>query len=394
MRGFFIRNFRCLLANKLRAFLTMGGIAIGVMSVVVIMSIGEMGKSAVNEQMTDMGMDSFVVTASADNYFGLWEKDLVALKNVPEVKNAMPLMNYFTYTRVLDVKSDTMIWGVNEDAHEVIELKVLYGRLLNKGDILGEKKVCVVDEQLALDTYKRANIVGKTVSVKIGPAEEEYEVVGVVSNGVNILQNMFGDLVPIFVYVPYTTLGASTDRMYFDEIVVKLSNNDSAEGIENTLGHAIACSRGRSTKIETENLLKQRSQLNSIADIVTTVLAVIAGVSLVVSGMSVMTVMLVSVKERTREIGIKKSIGASSFDILIEFLTEAAAITASGSAVGVALGLIISFLASFIFGIHAAVSFWAVAGVVAFTVITGVLFGVYPAYKAASLKPVEALRRE
>jgi len=252
--------------SKLRAFLTVGGIAIGVISVVVISSVGEIGKSAINSQMTNMGMDSFVVTGDTDNYSGLWEEDLSSLKNVSEVRNAMPLINYYTETQLLDKSNLAMVWGVNEDADDVIELKVLHGRLLDRGDILGNAKTCVIDEQLAVNTYGYSDIVGKCIDISVNGAYEKYEIVGVVSNGVNLLQNMFGDLVPVFVYVPYTTLSNEISQVYFNQIAVKLNDESNSECVEKTLEHAIACGREMKTEVEIENLLKQKSQLNGIAD--------------------------------------------------------------------------------------------------------------------------------
>lgn len=385
---------RVIRKSRLKAFLTVGGIAIGVSAVVIISSIGEMGKTAVDRQLTNMGMDSFVVTGTANNSDGLWEKDLEVLKNVPNVRNAMPLMNYFTSINARGEESDAMVWGVNEDANDVIELVAKSGRLINKGDVLSGRRVCVVDEQIALDRYKRDNIIGKEIDIVIDGREESFEVIGVVSNGVNLLQNMFGDLVPSFVYVPYTTLADETSNRYFTQIAVKLYDESDSDSVSNALSHAVLCSRDEKIEIRVENLLKQKSQMNEIADISAKALGVIAGISLVVSGLSVMTVMLVSVKERTREIGIKKSIGAKSEDILFEFLTEAVLITLIGGISGAVIGTAVSYVAGMMVGLSSFIGIKGILGVIMFTVLVGAVFGAYPAYKASTLSPVIALRSE
>ena len=118
------QSLRAIRQSRLKAFLTVGGIAIGVSSVVIISSIGEMGKSAIDNQLTDMGMDSFVVTGNENSFDGLWEEDLETLKSVPDVRNAMPLINYYTEISSRGENSPAMIWGVNEDADDVIELKL------------------------------------------------------------------------------------------------------------------------------------------------------------------------------------------------------------------------------------------------------------------------------
>ena len=388
------QSMRVIRKSRLKAFLTVGGIAIGVSAVVIISSIGEMGKTAVDRQLTNMGMDSFVVTGTANNSDGLWEKDLEVLKNVPNVRNAMPLMNYFTSINARGEESAAMVWGVNEDADDVIELVAKSGRLINKGDVLSGRRVCVVDEQIALDRYKRDNIIGKEIDIVIDGREESFEVIGVVSNGVNILQNMFGDLVPSFVYVPYTTLADETSNRYFTQIAVKLYDESDSDSVSNALSHAVLCSRDEKIEIRVENLLKQKSQMNEIADISAKALGVIAGISLVVSGLSVMTVMLVSVKERTREIGIKKSIGAKSEDILFEFLTEAVLITLIGGISGAVIGTAVSYVAGMMVGLPSFIGIKGIMGVITFTVLVGAVFGAYPAYKASTLSPVVALRSE
>ncbi len=380
--------------NKLRSFLTIGGIMIGVLSVVVISTIGKVGTVTIDNQLVNMGMDSVVISGDKSNETGLDETDLQKVKSVSQVKNAMPLIYLMGKTDILGQKSECMVWGVNQDADNVISLKAIYGRLINKGDLQSHAKVCVVDEKIALQTYKRSNIVGKTITVSADGVTDEYTVVGVVKNGVNMLQSMFGQFIPYFVYLPYTTLSQEYSQTYFDNIAVKLDKGESSSEISDCLSRAILTERKCNIDLNIENLLRQKTQLEDILGVITKVLSAIAGISLVVSGLSIMTVMLVSVNERTREIGIKKSIGATNGDIMREFLIESVLITFMGGISGSALGIALCSVGCFAFNLKPIIDYLMITRILIFSVAIGLVFGVYPAYRASKLKPVDALRYE
>ncbi len=383
-----------LFRNKLRSFLTVGGIMIGVLSVVVISAIGETGKTTIDGQLVGMGMDNIIISGEKSNDTGLCEADLEAVKAIASVKDAMPLLYIMSETSIFNSTTECMLWGVNEDAGKVIELKAIHGRLLTRADISSNAKVCLVDEQIAVNGYKKSNIVGKAIMVSIDGRFESFEVVGVVRTGVNILQNVLGDILPGFVYIPYTTMRDETMQCYFDQIAVKLSNDEDIDNVSDTLSRAILSGRQVQTELSIENLLKQKNQLSDILGIITVVLSAIASISLIVSGLSIMTVMLVSVNERTREIGIKKSIGATNGDIMLEFLAESTLITFIGGAGGCILGIIISVFGCKLYGFEAVISFTMLGRIMLISVVIGLVFGVYPAYRASRLKPVDALRYE
>lgn len=386
-------GFRCLFRSKVRSFLTIAGIAVGVMSVVIVSSIGEIGKASINGELSGMGMDSLVVSVQSGAVSKLTEEELDKIKSLETVENAMPLMSIVTSGTVKNDKATFMAWGVNEDADNVIDLEVLYGRLLNSGDIAEKNKVCVIDEAIAKEHYKRTNIVGKKITVNIGGIPVKFEVAGVVKNGVNTLQNMLGGFIPDFVYVPYSVMQSNLGRDSFDQITVKLTDasqsDETAKEVKNALSED-----GSARDFSVNNLLSQKEKMNNILSIATAALSAVAGISLIVSGISIMTVMLVSVSERTGEIGIKKSIGASRGIILAEFLFESELITLIGSLAGIASGFIISSVICSLTGNGVYVNVGVCGILLLISLIIGGGFGAYPAYKAASLKPVEALRRE
>lgn len=383
-----------LFRNKLRSCLTIGGIMIGVLSVVVISTIGKVGTVTIDSQLVSMGLDSVVISGNKNNEIGLNETDLAKVKAVDQVKNAMPLIYLMGQTEIINTSLECMVWGVNQDADNVISLKAIHGRLINEGDLKSHSKVCVIDEKIALSTYKRSNIVGKIITVKANGSTEKYEVIGVVKNGVNMLQSMFGQFIPNFVYLPYTTLRDIHNQAYFDNIAVKLNKGDNKSEISECLSRAIQTQRENEIDLSIENLLKQKTQLENILGIVTTILSVIAGISLIVSGLSIMTVMLVSVNERTREIGIKKSIGATNSDIMKEFLIESVLITLIGALVGSLLGVGICSAGCLVFNLKPIIDYDMIGKIVLFSIAIGLMFGVYPAYRASKLRPVDALRYE
>lgn len=386
MFDFFINGLKCAFRNKLRTILTITGITVGVASVVLVSSIGNVGTDAIKEEMTGMGMDSLVISASK-----LDEESLDVVNNIENVSKAMPLINKTTYVNIHGQKYNSMVWGVNENADKVIELDVKYGRLINRGDIANKQKVCVVDETLALNGFNRENIVGKYISVIISGEEQDFKVVGVVKNGVSMLQNMMGGFIPDFIYIPYTVMQEQTNSYTFDNITVRLDHADksdeTAEMIEKKLLNV-------TETVNVENLLKQKDKMNNIMNIASAALSVVAGISMIVSGISIMTVMLVAVSERTREIGIKKSIGATTLNIMGEFLIEAVIITFIGGLSGIICGSLFSLILCAITGIKFVFDIKLYILMLIISIVIGIIFGVYPAKQAAQLNPSDALRQE
>ena len=209
------------------------------------------------------------------------------------------------------------------------------------------------------------------------------------------MQNMLGEYVPSFLYLPYTTMQSASGQDHFDRIAVRAAEGEDPDRVGEEIITQLCQTSGRSESMCTvENMAKQKEGLNRIMDLVTLVLSAIAAISLVVAGLGIMTMMLTSVNERTKEIGIKKSIGASEGIILLEFLIEAFTLSLVGSIIGAGVGLGIVLICCAIGGIPMAINWTLTWAVIGFTVLLGVLFGVYPAAIAAKLRPVDALRFE
>ena len=378
-----------------RISLTILGIAIGVASVVLIGNISQCGSDALTGELDSLGLGGLSVSMSSTSEGGwLTETELENVRAADGVAEATPvLMQNASISSVLS-SSSAFLWGIDSTAEDIISLQVLYGRLISKSDVKAASNVCLVDESFAQSAYKRDNIVGKKISVSCSGRTEEFEVIGVVKTGSGLLQNLIGDYVPSFVYAPYTTVQNFMGRSSFDQIAVKVDDGANVDRVGETITAGLSRLTGIQDGYVSNNLVKQRDGLANILEIITLVLSAVGAISLLVASLSIMTVMLVSVSERTREIGIKKSIGASKTVILLEFLFEAVFLTLIGCAFGILMGYLVSYAGASYFGMTLRFRIDIMLLAVGFSTLTGVIFGVYPAMKAAALKPVDALRVE
>lgn len=379
----------------MRSFLTIAGIAIGVASVVVIGSIGEIGKDTINQELSSLGLGS--VTVSADKKFTnlkMNEEDLQLIRNSPCVSSATPIVVDYSSVRMRGLVANTVLWGYDNTDSQIISLSPKYGRMLNQMDLVSASNVCIVDTNMAKLFYHRENIVGKHLDAMIGGSYVNLEIVGVASSGGNILQSMVGDVIPSFAYLPYTTLQRYKGESTFSQIAVTINNENSIDSASEQLIATMNRSHNLDRGFKIDNISEQKDTLNNMLGIITIILSAIAAVSLVVAGLGIMTVMIVSVNERTREIGIKKSIGATKSIIMTEFLIEAFTISLMGSFMGVAVGLGLVWLGCLILNITMLVDIKLLIISIVISNVVGMIFGVYPATIAAKMKPVDALRTE
>lgn len=378
-----------------RSLLTLVGIAIGVASVVVISTIGEFGKTSVTTELESLGLGGVMVSTTDKGASAtLRQEEVEIIKQTPNVKYAMPIMMLYSSAEAKNTSSDALILGVDAGAGNMISLNILYGRSFLESDVASREKVCLIDQSLALEGYNRENVVGKKISLLLNGVREEYRVVGVTKTGSGLLQGAMGSYIPSIVYVPYTALQKSVGQTTFQQVAVRIADHSNADAVSRSIVQTLERRTGSVGKYTADNLSKQRDGLNSLLDTVTLALTAIGAISMLVASLSIMTMMLVSVNERTREIGIKKSIGASRAKIMTEFLIEAIVLSLFGSVVGVLLGILVTVAASLWLGISISLRFDMILYTALFAVVTGVIFGVYPAVKASGMKPVDALRCE
>lgn len=387
------KSLKNIFRSKTRSLLTMSGIAVGVFAVVLISTVGAAGTAEVSSTLMTMGVDTLLVQTAENSVSAtLTENDVTEVSKISGVNDVMPLMASVTEAKMIDRRLDSYVWGVDKSADKLISLEAEHGRLINNADTAARAKVCVIDEAFALESYGRSNIVGKKLKMFLGGKFHEFEIVGVAKSGLSSLQNMLANIMPNFMYIPITTMQSLCGRTTYDKIAVKLSDPNSDSAIVRRVTDRLDELHGCKDGYECNNLLAQKGQLDDIMNIVTTALSLVAGISLVVSGISVMTTMMMSVGERTREIGIKKAIGAKSRDICAEFLSESVIMTLIGSAAGIAFGLLTSFIGCAIAGTAFLMNVKSLLVSAGAAAVIGAVFGAYPAVKAAKMKPAEALR--
>ena len=388
MKDSFLFAIRHIKRRRLRALLTAAGIAVGVLSVVIVSVIGEVGKTAVNRELDSMGFGGLCISAG-EGAKAFSAELLKAVEESEFVTEVTPLLTKMTALRIRKAETGAVLWGVGDNAASIVSMELLHGRMISRGDVRRGAAVCIVDESFAKEQYKRTNIVGKIVAVNTPLGEQELKIIGVVRSGGAVLQGLMGGVVPSFLYVPYTAVTKMNAGQEITQILVKLcegaDEEEAAAAVMKTLG------KGGYTA---QNLNQQKEQLNGVLGIVTLILSALGGISLLVAGLSVMTVMLVTVHERTREIGIKKAIGATKRTILFEFLAEAVLLSLAGGAAGLLGGVLCGLLGCLLLGLPFAADIGALLFALFFPVLIGVIFGAYPAAKAAKVSPAQSLRSE
>ena len=381
--------------KHVRTALTILGIAIGVASVVIIGNISQCGTDALNNELDGLGLSGLSISSSPEaQSISLNENDLNIIRQCDQVEQAAPVILQSTDVSARKLSSKAIVWGIDTKASQIISINLLYGRLFNNQDISTCANVCLVDENFSKNSYSRNNIIGKKVSILCGGVLEDFKVIGIIKTGSGLLQNIIGEYVPTFVYVPYTTIQTAVGRDDFDQIAVKVKSGGNVDTIGKTITDVLNRNNGTVGAFISSNLAKQKEGLTSILGIITLILSAVGAISLLVASLSIMTVMLVSVNERTREIGIKKAIGAKRSSIMMEFMFEAVLISVIGCFFGIAAGYLISYAGAVYFGIGLSVRIDIMLLAVGFSMLSGTVFGVYPAYKASNLKPVDALRLE
>jgi putative ABC transport system permease protein len=397
MSVYFMCAMRSLGRKKLRTFLTASGIAIGVASVIVIGAIGESGKASVFSELDSLGINGLSITekttASKSVQVPIDADDLSACLKVKGIRSAMPVIMQYGTVAIHNDESSALFWGVGDNAKELISIGVKYGSMFSRSDISCAAPTCLVDEAFANKYYRRPNVTGERIHVYFGKNYTTLTVKGVVTSGSGLLSAIGGAYVPYFIYLPYTTAENLRGTSGYDEIAVKtLSENniDSIGGeIVSVLSHRHVLS-----SYAANNMFRQRQRLNNLTGIVTLIISSVGAISLIVAGLGIMTVMTVTVSERTREIGIKKALGAKNSVILREFLAEALVICCFGCIIGISAGLLTAFAVTTALKFSFALSPQTIIMSCAFALASGLSFGIYPAVKASRLKPIDALRYE
>lgn len=379
--------------RKGRTALISLSIAIGVFSVLIISVISDNGVNLINSELDSLGIGGVSISKNAYSSFDMLSNDdLNNIKKQTFVESATPVIMANGYLKNDD--SSTLICGIDENAKSVISVETIKGEKIKYSDIISKNMLCQIDSKTAKTLFGDKNPLGKRIDVFLCGETNTFTVVGIVKESSSILQSSIGELLPNIIYVPFTTLQKIMGTSSINQIAVNFSGDLSNEVCIEKIKSVVEDKKISSSALRVEDLNKQRGTLNNLLNIITVVLKLIGGISLVVSGIGIMTIMLVTVNEKTKEIGIKKAIGARKSNIVFEFIFESAFISAIGGLVGIGLMFIAVIIAKMLFSLTIAVNFKMVLLTFLISILCGVIFGVYPAIKASNLKPIEALRDE
>lgn len=386
-----LRSLKNAVIPRARTMLTLMGIAVGIAAVILTLGLGQSGSDAITGEIDALGMGGLSIAQGNDNA-PLSEKELGEIKKMKYVSCAMPVIFESGNTYLNNEARSVYLWGIDNNADQAVSLSLKGGRFFTPGDIAGAGNVCMIDEKLAAERFGQTDPLGKKLTISSGNTTANYTVTGIIKTGSGLLENVMGSVIPEFIYIPLTTLQNNLSSRNYTQIIIKTDDSADIETARSDILKAMERKTGIRNGYVVTNLAKQKESLNNIIGIFTLVIAAIGAVSLLVAGMNIMNVMLTSVSEKTREIGIKKAIGASSADIAAEFLAQSSAISLIGCLTGMTAALIILSLLSLALGLTAKLSIAIIILLPIFSIITGSVFGLYPAIKAASLKPVDALR--
>jgi putative ABC transport system permease protein len=380
-------------ANKLRSGLTMLGIIIGVAAVILVVSIGQGGKEQLLKELEKIGSNLFVVytmsvsneTIGPDERITLDDSQAI-LDQVPTVKAVAPSAYEYAEAETRKEKKQVLVIGTTDDYAEVRNVPLGQGHFFSDLDSRSARRVVVIDERLAEDLFGRTNPIGQKMMLKKVPLL----VVGVVKNE----EGMFVGSNRSQVFIPISLWQNLFNSARVDQLEISAVSKDQVkESMDKTL--KLLHRRHKNTdRYRAFSLEQEMEAANQAMGIMTTIIGAIAGISLVVGGIGVMNIMLVSVTERTREIGVRMALGARRKDVLTQFLIEAVVISMVGGIIGMILGLGGSALLALALKLPPMLSWSPVLLAFTFSAAIGIFFGIYPANKAAKLDPIEALRYE
>ena len=384
--------FSSIVANKMRSFLTMLGIIIGVSAVIILVSImngvtkqvtdvfDSLGTNTIQTMIMDRGGTRAVSTKTMYKFVENYSDLFSGVSPIVSISNAKVRAKDSTDSLT------TSISGVSEEYSDIVVTEVTEGRFLQYFDIEKLQNVCVVGTYIQKELFGDKSALNETVKINGIP----YTVVGVLEEKAESAAGSNDEVI----YIPYTNACKILGSSYVNMYALTAKNPDQIDEATAALKRELLKIMGDDDFFTVISLKEMLNQMNSIMGMLSTALVAIAGISLLVGGIGIMNIMLVSVTERTREIGIRKSLGAKNKNILQQFVIEAGTVSGVGGVIGIIFGILVSLLAGKLMNIQVVISAGAITVAFSVSVAIGIIFGFLPAKKAAELNPIDALRYE
>ena len=400
----FIETFRvafeALVSNKVRSGLTMLGVIIGVMAVILLVSIGQGAQVYITKELTGMGTNLLIITPGKTSTSGgfhppsagtvrkLTYDDSQALKRRAWLlTEAVPMVFGTGRIKYQNMGRDTMIIGTTPEFQSIRNLYVDIGSYITQGDVDTKAKVIILGTKVKEELFGTDNPLGRVVTL----SDARYRVVGVMRQRGTSLGMDLDDIV----FIPVTSGQELFDTDGLFEIIASTPRPEDVDRAIVQIKDILIKRHAHKEDFTIQTQGAMLETMNTILRVLTAVLGGIAGISLVVGGIGIMNIMLVSVRERTREIGIRKALGARNRDIMAQFMIEAITLSGAGGIIGILLGVGLALLIPvFVTVLPTSVSAWSIIMAFTFSAAVGIFFGVYPARKAALQDPIQALRYE
>jgi len=379
-----------ILSNKLRSILTMLGVIIGVFSIIVLVSIGQGATSMITSDL-EKGSNIININLFPEDSSKLMDyEDTIEYYNKFDIKNIAPILNTNNEIKYKDAKKNFSIKGADKNYLRLNSQKLQNGRFIAHLDVEYRQKVAAVNSMTVKTFFKGEDPIGKIIKIN----GENYQVIGVVEDKEASMFMMSEEEV----YVPITTMQRVMGQTGINNIMIEANSKEEVMKLSQEIRSSLEKlfppkdEYSRQFYIFTpEEILKE---VNKTTKILTLMLGGIAGISLLVGGIGIMNIMFVSVTERTREIGIRKAIGAKRKNILLQFLIESSVVSGVGGIIGILMGIGISSIITKFTPLQTKVDIKIILLAFGFSLVVGVVFGIYPANRAAKLKPIDALRFE